>query len=334
MYETLKNLATGIESNVPSVQEIFGHQQITTNKEFLVRTAGIPAWDRWSLWNSEIAQPWEFTENNKEEYWNTFQELWPDTKESGDSFIREEVFNSFKNKSSEEQEQVFREKFRTWPDSLYPELEEHYQSLKTKNDTKQLERTIVLHRLELGKILSGLEYELDAQVPSEVHTNEWLRLYRMGYGKEISTENGRLGFPKNGTRVPAYTITDTEEEMSVEEQLIYLKYLKPMVKDRMSRLNKLALKRQVEQEKEIVASLSTQLNSPYVLDEHRYNIIIDTAKASKNPKEVTKSMIQSSIQSKIKTGVIKNNQQLIANYKNLVEGIKTTTERRLGNGTA
>ena len=156
----------------------------------------------------------------------------------------------------------------------------------------------------------------------------------MGYGNEISAENGRLGFPKDGARIPAYTIADTEEEMSAEEQLIYLRYLKPMVKNRMSKLNKLALKKQVEHEKETIDSLSTQLNSPYLLDEHRYNIIIDTAKAAKNPKEATKSMIQSSIHSKIKTGTIKNNQQLIAHYKNMFEGIKTTTERRLGNGTA
>lgn len=327
--DILKQIAGSEVDQGPSTEELHGMDQITKNKEFLVKTAGQDGWNRWSLWNSEIAKPWDFTLNNKEEYWDTFRHLWPDTKESGERFIRDEIFDTFKNRTPEEQEQLFRDKFRMWPDSLYPELEEHYLGLKSKLDAKQLEKSIVLHRLELSEILNEADYDLDSQVASTVHVNEWLRLYKAGLISEISVENGRFVYPKDGKFIPAMTLPE-EDSLNTEEDLIYLKYLKPLVKDKVASLVHRSRETLKTQEKESTQLLANNINNPAILDEHKVNIIIDTVKDSKDPQADTLDMVNSLFKSRIEQNDFKDFPTYISSYMGFLEDIKNVVGKRLG----
>ena len=328
--DVLKKIVSPTPENVPSVSDLFGQQQVTTNREFLAETTSMPNQDRWSRWNAEVASDWEFTPDNNDEYWNTFRKLWPGTEEEGEGFIKQEVFSSFKDKAHEEQEQIFRDKLRTWPKSLYPSLEEHFISLKGLNDTKHLEKSIVFSRLELAKALENTELNLDPQVPTEVHTNEWLKLYRGGHDKGIqANEEGRLTYPQNGKRELAFTLPD-EEDMSAEEQLIYLKYLKPLVKAKMTSVIERTRKEQLERDKESVNLLALDITNPAILDEHRANIIIAKAKDSENPVEVTRNMMSKVIDSKIESGGIKSIDHLVSQYSKLWNNIRGNVQRRLG----
>ena len=329
----LRSLAGGPTDPMPNMGELISQNQITDNKIFLSETVGEETFDRWNHWNSDIADEWDFTPDTNEEYWSTFKKLYPGSEEDATGFMRKEVLDSFQGKPPEEQEMIFRDKFRTWPVEMYDELENHFIQLKGLNDSKQIERSTILHRLELGKILENTNYALDPQVPATQHSRDWLRLYRDGHGSDIKTnENGRLGVGVDGSFKPAFTMGDNQDTMEAEEQLIYHKYLKPLVDTEMKLAvdyNRNTLR---EEEEDIQFMLSKEIDNPLILDEHKINIIIDVAMGTTNPLQETLGLLDKMVESRMNSKGFLNDKDLVRFYAKQVKNIQSNVEGRLGNG--
>jgi hypothetical protein len=320
-------------TDMPNMSEVIGQQQITDNRTFLAESAKEDTQDRWNRWNSEVANTWDFVGGTNQEYWDTFKKLYPGSNEDATGFMKSEVLSSFRGKTPEDQEMIFREKFRSWPMEMYDELETHFMNLKSANDAKDIERGIILHRLELNTRLEGEDYsKLDQQVPSEVHTNDWLRLYQRGHDAIDVDGNGRIGFAENGNITPSHTLGDEENPMEAEEQLIYHKYLKPLVKTKMSLANARARDNVARGEEEIAQLLAEDLINPVILDEHKINIIIDAASKSKDPLKETRRMINDVTTARMNHQGFVDERDLVRFRARQVKQIKQNVDRRLGNG--
>jgi len=329
----LRSIAGKQETNMPSIGNIVSQQQITANKTFLAQTVGVEPKERWNAWNHEVATGWDFYPDNNEEYWSTFKKLYPGNAEDADGFMRSEVIGSLENKSPEEQEIIFRENFRKWPAELYEELEEKFMGLKTMNDTKQIERSIVLHRLELNNALRDLNYDLDPQIPVEVHVTEWLELYKKGHLEDIKVDDrGRLGFPSQGGLELAYVGNEGTDDMGAEEQLVYAKYLKPLVRTKMEGLIKSSRERLKKEEEDVVSLLASDLVNPTILDEHKTNIIIEKAKTSNTGVSDTLEMIADVTAAKEYRGGFLNAEEAMGYYVKQYNNVVDNVRRRAENG--
>lgn len=331
--DKLREIVKGKPIEEIPVSSLFGQQQIIENREYLLDSVGLDPQERWSTWNKEVAETWDFTPDTNKEYWDTFRKLWPGSAADGEEFIKKEVMGSFVGKTHEVQEAEFREKFRFAPESLHSELEEHFLNIKGINDTKYLERSIVLHRLEVDKILRDSIFNLDPQVPTEIHTNEWLRLYREGREDISTNDEGRFTFALDGQRTPAFTLSDDTDKMSAEEQLIYLKYIKPLARKAMQRSVAKSRETFQEGERNTVRLLAEDLLNPAILEEHKINIIIASAKDAEDPIKETQKMVNSIVDDKIKKGGLNSATQASRYYTKLMRGIYSNVQRRVDNGT-
>lgn len=174
----------------------------------------------WTAWYNDSKK--DISEDTANQFWEYAKNQFPGTEDEAKDFIRKDFDSSVDSKDIAIKEQKMKNELGKYPSWLrsekIPELDITGAAVSSQNLTK----TKLLYKKVLEDKLNKLNLtELDPDVPVEVHVDDLLKLELFNQLDAAQVVNGRL-FVNNGNEsVPAFSLTEAEEDLGPEAEIIY-----------------------------------------------------------------------------------------------------------------
>jgi hypothetical protein len=331
--DTLRSIVSGANGIVTeSGQDLFSQGFIDKSEKWLSDNTNLNPMTKWQEWSREIGSSWSHTASNSPYFHDTLDGLHPE----GASVSQKERTEAIKSdieklETDDSRESYFRDNWRKFPPYVHKELEEYFFDLRNKSDRKAIDRTRVFQIISVGNLLDDKKLTLSPQVGLESHVQDFLRAYDMGFTDEISTdENGRISVPVGAKETPVFILEDPN--VSVEERLISLIDLSPMVRKRLRPL--LDDSRDEVKQSELLAlkALYNRIHTQKIPMEFKMNIAIDYALTQDNPGEVIFNAIDRIVMAEAMGGMLREPWELPRLYMSLVDEVTDRFKRRMKDG--
>jgi hypothetical protein len=277
LLRSIANSATGKTIPKPvNIEDVAGEQEIAKSEEFLASSKGLDKRTVFTQWLKSV-QDWEFSLNNVEYYWETYDNLYPMGKDKSRESLRKEVEENLN-------ETYWRNKAHTWPRWLQDETEDRVFNLLAAGTGRDVEKSRILNKEFTYDTLQQLDFDnLSTEVALESHVDGVVKALGEGY----TEKNLRLnpdGIPSvsmDGVYVSTNNLP-TAGMSTDEEAFIFRRDTRSMIRDILSPIYQRNQQRAKESDKETLMTLYNRLGSPTVPDEMNSSIIVQWAQANDN----------------------------------------------------
>lgn len=168
-----------------------------------------------AAYNAFVDSTKDFTmdDSTREGYWSVRRDMYPGSDVDFQTSVMDEVELELSSRPNDlDREFYLRDALTRLPDFAQDKYVGELAQLQTNSNTRASVHSTAQFRDELNNrtFKAFNEMDLDVNLPTETHGNDYLRVEALDLVPNMTTQNGRIGVMSNGTFVPGGDIESRE----------------------------------------------------------------------------------------------------------------------------